>query len=165
MTSRVQNAGLAVLLLAVAGLIGSAVIGVRGKARPSTTAATVAGAVPEPAANRPKVEVLNASGRQGLAREAMRYLRERGFDVVAWGNAGPGAGTATRVLVRGGDTLAARALADTLHIRTVSPQADPTAMLDASVVLGKDWRMPGADTAKARSGVGDPVPLGTGTAP
>ncbi|HET6763444.1 MAG TPA: LytR C-terminal domain-containing protein, partial [Longimicrobiaceae bacterium] len=113
MSPRLQNAGLALLLLVVAGLIASAVLGVVGKPGPAAVAARApAGAIPEPPANRPRVEVLNASGRSGLAKEVTRYLRDRGFDVVGFGNAGPGMGTATRVVLRGTDSLAARRLAD-----------------------------------------------------
>jgi hypothetical protein len=144
---RLQNAGLVVLLLVVAGLIASAVMGVVGKPGPAAVAPrTPAGHVPEPLANRPKVEVLNASGRSGLAKEVTHYLRDRGFDVVYFGNAGPGVGKATRVVLRGTDSLAARSLADTLHIATIAKQPDPNAFLEATVVLGVGWTIPGVDT-------------------
>jgi len=92
------------------------------------------------------VEVLNATGRSGLAKVVTRYLRDRGFDVVYFGNAGPGTGSATRVVVRGTDTLGARRLADTLRISTVVRQPDPSAFLEATIVLGTGWRLPAVDT-------------------
>ena len=50
------------------------------------------------------VEVLNASGRDGLARKGTRVLRRAGIDVVYYGNAPAGVGTldSTRILVRRG---------------------------------------------------------------
>src|SRR5512142_292102 len=39
--------------------------------------------------DRPLVEVLNASGRQGLARVGTRAIRRGGFDVVFFGHADP----------------------------------------------------------------------------
>lgn len=39
-----------------------------------------------PSGQRVVVEVLNASGVSGLARRATFLLRDRGFDVVGWGN-------------------------------------------------------------------------------
>ncbi|MDB4951039.1 MAG: hypothetical protein JWM27_3688 [Gemmatimonadetes bacterium] len=141
---RLQNLGLAALGLVVLGLLASSVMGVAGKASPAAPASLPAGAVPEPPADRIQVEVLNASGRPGLAKDVMRYLRERGFDVVSTGNARPPDGTATRVLARTRDVRAAREVAESLHVATVATQVDTTLVLDASVVLGRDWVMPGS---------------------
>ena len=57
--------------------------------------------IPSPG-NRITVEVLNGTRRAGLARAATRVLRERGIDVVFFGNADPAADS-TRVIVRRGD--------------------------------------------------------------
>jgi hypothetical protein len=148
---RLQNLGLVVLLLAVVGLIGSSVMGIGGKPVPAVAVRTASGPVAEPLANRIRVEVLNASGRPGLARDVMRYLRDRGFDVVVVGNAVPANGTATRVLDRVRNAKAAREVADSLGIASVVTAPDATLTVDASVVLGRDWKMPGApvDTSAA----------------
>lgn len=62
-------------------------------ARPATTPATAC-TTPTPtlpaslpAASEVKVEVLNATDRNGLATRTADSLAARGFDVVAWGNA------------------------------------------------------------------------------
>jgi hypothetical protein len=148
---RVQNAGLVVLLLAIVGLVGSAVIGVGGRPSPAAAVQAASGPVAEPPADRIRVEVLNASGRPGLAKEVMRYLRDRGFDVVGFGNARPADGTATRVLARVRDSTAARTVADTLGIATVAAHVDTLLLLDASVVLGTDWKTPGSAPDSAAS--------------
>jgi hypothetical protein len=147
-SARLQNAGLAVLLLVVVALVGSAVMGVGGKRGPAAAVQSIApgATVAEPLAGRITVEVLNASGRPGLAKDAMRYLRARGFDVVQFGNAKTSDGTATRVISRRGDTIAARTVADSLGIRAVARQVDTLLQVDASVVLGAGWKVPGSTT-------------------
>src|SRR5687768_5680454 len=87
--SRLQTVGLFLTLLAVAALIGSLAWGLLGGGGPSfprrpdapAEDAPPAASAPAPA-GRVRVEVLNASGRPGLAREGTRILRDRGFDVV-----------------------------------------------------------------------------------
>lgn len=56
---------------------------------PSTTCSTPAATLPEPLPSTAevKVEVLNATDRNGLATRTADSLAARGFDVVAWGNA------------------------------------------------------------------------------
>src|SRR5256886_4424786 len=58
--------------------------------------------VPGEGGRRVTVEVLNASGRSGLARSGVRVLRQAGIDVVSFGNAPPAVGTldSTRIVVR-----------------------------------------------------------------
>jgi len=83
-------------------------------------------------------EVLNASGVDGLARAATERLRERGIDVVYYGNARFDTLTATRVLARQGDTTAAAAVRDALRIGTVADEPDAHLLLGVSVYLGRD---------------------------
>lgn len=92
---------------------------------------------PEP---RATVEVLNASGISGLARRATEQLREAGFDVLTYENARPGTPPDTSVVLdRSGETSRARAVADLLSIPVVRTEVDSTAMLDVTVILGRDW--------------------------
>jgi hypothetical protein len=79
-------------------------------------------------ADRVVVEVLNASGRDGLARRVTRELRSRGLDVVSFGNQ-PGIDS-TLVLLR-------RALGQGI-VRT---ELDTLRRVDVTVVLGTDFRM------------------------
>jgi hypothetical protein len=93
-----------------------------------------------------RVEVLNASGTAGLARRATEALRAAGFDVVYFGNAGPAtaasADSGSVVIDRIADPVRARAVADALGIARVITTEDSTLLLDATVVIGKDWLQP-----------------------
>jgi hypothetical protein len=84
-------------------------------------------------------DVVNASGHTGLARVAMNYLRERGFDVVDFATAPDVAGR-TVVLDRVGDLQAALNVARALGIADtlVRSNIDSMLFLHATVVLGKD---------------------------
>lgn len=90
---------------------------------------------------RIKVELLNASGERGVARRAMHYFRERGFDVVSVGNSAERQDSSV-VLDRSGNaewaTLAARALGGARI--EVSP--DSSRYLDLTILLGSRFRPP-----------------------
>lgn len=114
----------------------------------SAVAADAMGRVARPA-GRVRVEVLNAGGRQGLARDATESLRTLGFDVVYFGNAGEAAraavgegGDGAVVLDRVGRVDLARGVADALGIRDVRSVPDSNLYLDVSVVVGSDWDLP-----------------------
>lgn len=93
------------------------------------------------------VEVLNASGKPGLAKLATRVLRRAGIDVVTFGNAPATAGTldATRIVVRRGTAAVGervrRALGVDLGVGVgrVVVALDSSRLLDASVLLGRDF--------------------------
>ncbi|MBD0321654.1 MAG: LytR C-terminal domain-containing protein, partial [Gemmatimonadetes bacterium] len=89
-----------------------------------------------------RVQVLNASGRPGLAREATRVLRDRGFDVLEFGNGRGFSPDSSMVLDRAGRLEVARQVADAVGIRHVAARPDSNLYLDATVVLGKDWKAP-----------------------
>jgi hypothetical protein len=97
---------------------------------------------PEPAADPVRVEVLNGSGRAGLARDATQRLRAAGFDVVYFGNAARFDHPVSHVVDRAGDTLSARTVAHALGIDSVTSQPDPRLLLEVTVVLGRDWPPP-----------------------
>lgn len=145
--SRLQTVGLFLTLLAVAALIGSLAWGLLGggggpsssSPEPDAGDAPPAASVPAPA-GRVRVEVLNASGRPGLAREGTRVLRDRGFDVVSFGNAEGFSPDTSLVLDRAGRIETARQVADAVGIRRVHSRPDANLYLDATVVLGRDWR-------------------------
>jgi hypothetical protein len=93
------------------------------------------------------VEVLNASGKPGLARVGTRMLRRAGIDVLTFGNAteGTGALDSTRIVVRrGGPDLAKRVRA-ALGVGQVVVQLDSNRLLDASVYLGADFAPTGLE--------------------
>jgi hypothetical protein len=92
-----------------------------------------------PAVGRIRVEVLNGGGHAGAAREATDALRELGFDVVFFGNAGTFDRDSSIVLDRMGTVERARGVADALGIRNVRSEPDSNLYLDVTVVLGREW--------------------------
>ena len=90
--------------------------------------------------DRTVVEVLNASGRSGLARSATRMLRRAGVDVVYLGNAAFDTLSVTVVLARRGDSLRAVRVADLLGAVRTAVQLDTARRVDATVLLGRDFR-------------------------
>ena len=89
--------------------------------------------------DRVRVEVLNAGGVSGVAWEATVALRDRGFDVVSYGNAGAYLADSSVVLDRVGDTATARLVAEALGIPRVAFEPDSTLFLDVTVRLGEEW--------------------------
>lgn len=87
-----------------------------------------------------RVEVLNASNEAGIARDATQRLRDAGFDVVHFGNAPESGVDSSVVYSRTADDAVARAVAQALGIARVVSQPDTTLYVDASVMLGTDWR-------------------------
>lgn len=99
---------------------------------------------------RVRVEVLNAGGVDGLARDATAYLRDSGFDVVGFGNARDFDADSSVVLDRVGQEEIARAVADVLGIHNVRSQPDSNLYVDVSVLLGSEWRRPDLPEAPER---------------
>lgn len=86
------------------------------------------------------VEVLNASGRSGLARSGALTLRRAGIDVVYFGNAtDPTVLDSTRILVRRGERAAGDRVREALRQGRVSIDPDSSRLLDVSVFLGRDF--------------------------
>jgi hypothetical protein len=88
------------------------------------------------------VEVLNGSGRSGLARTATRVLRRGGLDVVFFGNADRSGEAVTQLLVRQGDSTAARRAARLLGVGVIEWKPDSTRRVDVTVILGADYEPP-----------------------
>ncbi|HEX8358502.1 MAG TPA: LytR C-terminal domain-containing protein [Longimicrobium sp.] len=138
---RLQTIGIFATLIAVAVLVGSLVAGVVSRRSPAPApVATAPQAAPTAPAGRVRVQVLNASGRPGLAREATRKLRDRGFDVVEFGNGKGFPPDSSVVLDRSGKVDMARQVADAVGIRRIAARPDSNLYLDVTVVLGRDWK-------------------------
>ncbi len=148
--SRGITAALGIVAALVLAFIVSAIAGIGGDddaATPAPGTAPAADAPPplppvqpmDTALGHVRVEVLNGSGRGGLALEATRLLRADGFDVVFFGNASRFDTPASVVLDRSGDRIRALAVAAALGIDSVAAALDTTLVLDVSVVLGDDW--------------------------
>lgn len=119
----------------VAAGLGFVLWGERGAdvARPPEGASVI------PAA--PVVEVLNGTGRPGLARSVTHDLRRHGIDVVYYGNA-PEMLDSTVVLVRRGDVSNGHRVREVLGAGRVEPAPDARRAVDVSVVLGEDFPLP-----------------------
>jgi hypothetical protein len=133
-----------IVLGAVLLLVGAFVISfVRGLGGDDRIATGNASSRPVPDINSGKrVEVLNASGRSGLARQATDRLRDAGFDVVYLGNA-PKPESLSVALDRVGKLELAQAAANTLGISRSETRRDTTRLVEVSVILGKDWQPAG----------------------
>jgi hypothetical protein len=146
--------GLLILLLGGAGIwIGASLVDDTGRDlfrsldRPEDAAAPEARPIPSHGA-RVRVEVLNAGGVRGMAAAARDHLRNEGFDVVHYGNAGSFGRESSVVLHRGGGMEAARGVAAALGIQEVRSEPDSTLLVDVTVLLGSAW---GRDDSEAPS--------------
>ena len=130
-----------VALIALAA-IGGTVAAVARRPRPRAATPAVEHAYPIPAPDhRIVIEVLNTTGRAGLARAATRALRRRGLDVVFFGNGDLSARLdSTRIIVRRGDRAAAERVARALGQGVVKVQSDTLRRVDVSILLGEDYR-------------------------
>ncbi len=92
---------------------------------------------------RPTVEVWNASKQPNAARSMVQFLRDKGFDVVRYGNFSTRQ-PQTLVIDRSGDLRPAQAVAAAL--RFISPDVvsrpDPGPQVDVSVIVGNDYHVP-----------------------
>lgn len=93
--------------------------------------------LPSAQGERIRVEVLNGGGRAGMARLATEELRDRGFDVVYFGNGA--AVAASEVVDRVDRPDQARRVARSLGLETVRSEPDSTRFVDVTVHLGPDW--------------------------
>ncbi len=90
---------------------------------------------------RIRVEVLNAGGNAGVARDATTRLRDLGLDVVYYGNAENFTEDSSVVVDRVEWPEAARAVAEALNIPEVRSQPDSTLFVDVTVRLGPEWSL------------------------
>ena len=88
-----------------------------------------------------EVEVLNATGKLGVARVGTRALRRNGFDVVFFGNADTTTDS-TKLLVRRGSREPAEAIRKALGMGKIVVDPDSTRRVDVTVLLGADWKAP-----------------------
>ncbi len=100
---------------------------------------------------RVRVEVLNAGGREGMARLATDHLRDRGFDVVYFGNAEVFGQDSTVVLDRAAKPQAAEAVSRALGTPWVESAPDTNLYLDVTVRLGSEW-VPDVITEESETG-------------
>ncbi|HMV32444.1 MAG TPA: LytR C-terminal domain-containing protein [Gemmatimonadales bacterium] len=87
-----------------------------------------------------QVEVLNGSGRTGLARLGARRLRRQGIDVVLFGNATEGPTDSTRIILRRGDRARAERVRGALGLGKLEVALDSLRRVDVTVLLGPDFQ-------------------------
>ena len=126
-----------VLILVLSG-VGVLVVSSLSR-RGGETAQTGPGSGVQPVHDRVRVEVLNGGGVAGAAWDATQALRDSGFDVVGFGNAGTYSDDSSVVMDRVGDLETARRAADALGITQVVSEPDSTLFVDVTVRLGPDW--------------------------
>lgn len=87
------------------------------------------------------VEVINTTGKSGLARVGTRVLRSAGIDVVNYFSApSDDRGLdSTRILVRRGNAATGERVRSILKVGRVVVQPDSSRLVDVSVQLGADF--------------------------
>ena len=111
-----------------------------GRSTSADAAAEASPTAPRVSFGRVRVEVLNAGGVAGMAREATGHVRAAGFDVVSFGNARSFDPDRPSVVIdRVGRLDVARAVADALGIGNVLSEPDSNLFVDVSVLLGSTW--------------------------
>jgi hypothetical protein len=133
-----------VVALLVMGGVLAGIVGARRRHAPApvATGPRFQGTdVHAPAGVRIKVEVLNATRMRGLGRRATLYLRDRGFDVVAFGTS-PATRDTTLVIDRSGHPAYAELVAQGLGGARVESHPDSSRYVDVSVLVGAGWRPP-----------------------
>lgn len=85
------------------------------------------------------IEVLNGTGRAGLAHEAKKGLLHRNIDVIEVGNADH-FDYAESVLIARKPGADVKKLGEIIGCRNVVVQIDEDAIEDASLILGADYR-------------------------
>jgi hypothetical protein len=151
MAGRTETAALGAVSAVVAAFFASFAFGLfGGKADDSPRPEPVVlREAPESVGEGARVEVLNAARRPGLARRATAQLRDAGFDVIYFGNAPASSPDSSVVLDRVGARDVARRAADELGIRAVRSELDSSLFVDATVIVGVDWRMAEVETPQA----------------
>jgi hypothetical protein len=89
--------------------------------------------------NTGQIQILNGCGKPGAAEQFRDYLTERGFDIIEFGNAGSWNYAHTLVIARTGNEPVARDLAKVLDTDNLIHLSDPLALVDATVIIGKDY--------------------------
>ncbi len=87
-----------------------------------------------------RIELLNGSGRPGLAGELASYLRDGGFDVLEVSNADRPDYRTTLVVSRTEESEPGKIVAEYLGTRHVIQQIGTQGMIDVTVIVGRDAR-------------------------
>lgn len=143
MRERLHTGIVVAVLLMVGALLGSVLLewgDRRGTEIPADRAPLSRGAASDQGRERVSLEVLNGAGDVGAAESMSERLREMGFDVKTFGNARDFEQERTELLDRSGRAGAAQTIADSLGGVPVRSEPAPELYLDATLLLGDDWR-------------------------
>jgi LytR cell envelope-related transcriptional attenuator len=130
-------AGAALLVI----VLSAGAVVMHARRAPSPLLAALDDAPRAPEGVRIRVQVLNTTGRRGLARRATRLLRDRGFDVVHVGSISPTIDT-TVVLDLSSHPAWAEAVTKIMAPARTKVRADSSRYLDVTVLIGSTWRPP-----------------------
>jgi anionic cell wall polymer biosynthesis LytR-Cps2A-Psr (LCP) family protein len=86
-----------------------------------------------------RIEILNGTALDGLARRTKALYESFGFEVVSFGNADNDRYVNTVVLDRRGNADAAKRAADIIHCERVHAQPSASSDADVTVILGRDF--------------------------
>ena len=132
-----KRARLAALVVVIAAASGAGILWfARDRVKPDVPRPRTAQVVPKE--TRIRVEVLNATDTRGLARQAMFFLRDAGFDVVYFGNTNERPST-TVVRDRSGHPDWAALAAKVMAPARIEQKPDSSHFLDLSILVGRDW--------------------------
>ncbi len=87
-----------------------------------------------------RVEVLNGCGEPGVAEKVTDWLRDKGFDIVYYGNADSFGYEETLLFDRSGRPEFARDVGSVLGCERIERKFDRLLLLDVTVIVGKDWQ-------------------------
>lgn len=141
MTARLHTGLVVAVLLIVGALLGSVLLEWGNRRQQAASNVPAAGDARRPLiGERVSLEVLNGAGDQGAAARFVDRLRDMGFDVKTFGNARDFETARTELLDRSGRAGAVAAIADSLGGIPVRDAPAPELYLDATLLLGADWR-------------------------
>ncbi|MBL7997802.1 MAG: LytR C-terminal domain-containing protein [Candidatus Kapabacteria bacterium] len=132
----IKPLGVVLLAVLVIAMLGSFVY--RMWVKPPVDAARTE--LPQNAAYAIQLNILNGTSGQGMARTAMDYLRNRGFDVVDIGNH-PEIIARSYVIDYTGDSVSAARVAYAMGISParIKTDRDSNLCLQCGVVIGNDY--------------------------
>lgn len=89
-----------------------------------------------------QLDVRNGTDVNGVAAEFRDYLREKGFDVVEMGNYKINDVNKTMIISRNENMQSSEKIAETLGVnkKFITQQINPSLYLDATVIIGKDFK-------------------------
>jgi len=105
--------------------------------------------------NTGQIQILNGTGKSGIADAFRDYLISMGFDVIEFGNAREWNYEHTLVISRATSDSVAREMATALGTTRLLHLQRTTSLMEATVIIGKDyeelmrtWQQPKENPAK-----------------